>query len=752
VAIGIINDGTSVANFELDAAQLVRNTVGLAVFDYTGTAHPGTMVGSTIQGGTLPGTSTLSSLGVSGATKGSIGVYLDANDDGSASTLVTGITMGNVSFGQNIILGLDLGIRARNSSFELHNTRFESIDAYNAGLDNGIGVLAFCNGSVTSADIRLGGGGALDNEFDDCVQGIFVKNYNNVRIARNQFLGTSGDFERGIEVEGVLSDGLVQNNDLDDFTDFGIRAINNDGADDIAIRNNLLDGTTSGNQYGIIGVEVTGSSFTNYDVRDNSVHTVPRGIFLQNVENPVVEGNDLVVESATPPISYGIRLENGLNAEVRQNGIDGNCSFSTSCTDQVAGIFAEASEGVLYAENNATNCRFGFYILDHSGTSNAVCNTIEDSEFGFHFDNVNTLSGVAGFGPVEQLGSVDSLASDNQWGPDSVQNRTHCIGSLAECDDIDWFYRALGSTPVDQTVHVDMEFVTVDRNTNAGGSPNDVDPQDVVTTINPCSLVARLSGDSIVRVPSHAYIVDEVDALIDAVMLDPTELPWSLQRYIELAGYRGLEDARLDFLKAYTMLPALDAAIQDIHHKDFMAAQSALTNVSAGPDHERASLEVLSLFLEAARHHQTSIDTGASPLRLPADFLTEAQMVLLDSLVSAPYDQTGEAKFMARALRWQRDYGQGTPSYKTYSKDQEQDWLTVHPNPATAWVTVKTDGRALGTIHLYNAMGSLILRQDGCTGMLQCRIQLPGGTEGMHFLQSKDGSGNRVSIPLILLP
>jgi hypothetical protein len=106
---------------------------------------------------------------------------------------------------------------------------------------------------------------------------------------------------------------------------------------------------------------------------------------------------------------------------------------------------------------------------------------------------------------------------------------------------------------------------------------------------------------------------------------------------------------------------------------------------------------------------------------------------------------------MARALRWQRDYGRGTPSLKTNAQEEEQDWLTVHPNPATAWVTVKTDGRALGTIRLFNAMGSQVLRQDGCMGMLQCRIQLPSGTEGMHFLQSIDGSGNPVSVPLILL-
>ncbi len=752
VAVGILNDGTSVADFTLDAAQLVRNTIGLAVFDYTGTAHPGTVVGTTIQGGTLPSTSGLSALGVAGATQGSIGVYLDGNDDGSAGTLVTGITLGDVSSGQNIILGLDLGIRARNSSFELRNTRLESIDAYNAGLDNGIGVLAFCNGSVTSADIRLGGGSVLDNAFDECVQGVFVKNYNNVRIVRNRLEGGSGNFERGIEVEGTLTGALVQNNDLDDFTDFGIRAINNDGADDIAIRDNLLDGTTSDNQIGIIGVEITGSTFTNYDVRDNEVYTVPRGIFLQNVENPVVEGNDLVIEAATPTVNYGIRLENGLNAEVRQNGIDGNCAFPGSCTDQVAGIFAEASEGVLYAENHVGQCRYGFYILDHSGTSNAVCNTIEDSEFGFHFDNVNTLSGVAGFGPVEQLGATSGLASDNQWGPDSVQNRTHCING-AECDSIDWFYRAVGSSPVDQFVNVDMEFVSIDANTSVPSLPIwDVDPQDVVTTINPCSLVARLSGDSIVRVPSHAYIVEEVDAMIDAAMLDPTELPLTLQRYIEMAGYRDLEDARLDFLRGYTLVPELEAVFRDIHQKDFDAAQATLAGVIAGPDHERALVDIWNVFLEAARHHQTSIDTGASPLRLPADCLTEAQMDLLDSVASAPYEQTGEAKFMARALRWQRDYGRGTPSLKTNAQEEEHDWLTVHPNPATAWVMVKTDGRALGTIRLYNAIGGLVLRQDGCTGMLQCRIQLPSGTEGMHFLQSIDGSGNRVSIPLILLP
>ena len=747
VAVASLNDGTSVADFTLDDANLFNNTVGLAVFDYSGTAHPGTMVGTVIAGGNLPSTSALSVLGLSGATHSSIGIYFDGNDDGNSGTWTQGITIGDAALAENLLIDLDLGIRARNSTIQVGNTQFEEINAYNAGLDNSIALLAFCNGSVTSADIRIGNGTGIDNEFVNCVHGVFVKDYNNARIVQNE-MTSSGDFERGIEVEGIGTAMLVQNNDIAGFSDFALRAINNDGADIVALRDNELNGNTSGNQIAIIALEVTSSLFTDYDVRDNMISNVPRGIFLLNVENPIVEGNDIGVEAATPLVSYGIRLENGLNAEVRENTIDGNCSFAGSCTDDVAGILAEASEGVLYAANKVLACQFGFYILDFSGTSNAVCNEMEDCEFGFHFDDVTT-GAISGFGPVEQVGSTAGLASDNSWDPGLTANRTNCINNT-DGDDIDWYYRGVGSTPAPSN-EVNMVFVTPDVNTDFTLA-TDVDPSAVLTAINPCGLSPRLDGDTIIRTPSHVYITSTVASALDVAVTVPTDFPLSVYRYLELAQYRAVDDPRIQNLRNATNLDVLASAIDAFFHGDMDLGNSILENVIPVNEQEDAQVEVLFLLSSSSQLGNISEATSIAPWVSLVDFLTPSEQSELETIANGDYSIFGKAKFMARALLVERDY-ERTPSPNRISALYvDQPWLNVTPNPATAWLRLETDGRKLGEVFLYDLSGRIVLQSSNCRSIEQCNMTLPASISGWHILEGVDEAGNTIRIPVIINP
>ncbi len=721
---------TSYGDVTINNASFIENYRGMLFGSYTAGLHPASIVGSAFLGGyptALP----------TGAptTYGSIGIQvLGVSDGGSPSTL--GLSVGSPSGTRNLFENLDRGILATNSTLLVRNCEFKSIFDVNPPL-TGIGILGTING-LSTPDMLIGTSVSGANAFGDCQTGIRLIGFDEVKISDNDFGLATGDFEAGIEIYDNLMEIVVESNEIMNFSGVGIYLEDN-APSTINIRENVLSSTESGCTItGVEIVEPTATGSVSYAVRDNIIDSVQMGIRATNTEDIEISDNQITFtqpSGCSGGLAFGIRVEGATNGLMEGNTVSGLCS---SCTNpEIIGLAARNSPGVLFADNIAALCGYGFLVADDCLEGNAVCNTITNCNKGFGFQSVAIGEE---FGPVEYVSSPGD-PSDNAWFPATTANRTHTF-VVTDGGLMSWFYRGAGSTPPAGTEH------DASINNSAASTSFVVIPSDVPnTTIDLCGQTMRSSGSSVSQF-AHASIPASILAVLQQ---DSAANSVSDQSYtfLQTAKLRGLTDPVVVYLLTKTNIDALDAVEQYIREKDWVGAANLLASLSPINDQEQVQIDVLAILLEG-KQNQAGAFNGSAPRVV--SYIESSQIAELQAIANLDASGRRVPVLMAQAILGQSNWSvESFEERLSAPQTSTLERLDVYPNPTSGVFTVQAS-EAIDLLQVFNAFGQLILQESNQgTGNLQ-QILLRNAEPGIYWIKARIAStGHTLTSVLVLV-
>ena len=670
---------TSTGDVTLDDANLIQNETGIFFGAYAAGVHPATITGTTIDGG-YP-TALPSGLG---ATYGQVGIFVgDVNDGGTPISL--GLQIGSGSASANTIKNLAVGINGVNSTLLVQNCDFENIiQAASFTSSPGRGIWGIMKGPVTTADMRIGTTTAGANTFTDCDYGVDLSEFDYVKIGDNTFGESTGDFQRGIWVRESYNTVIIEDNDMEDFSDEGILVEDNGGAT-MNIRDNTITGTGVGcEQIGIDVVETAGTGSVTFAVRDNVISGVATGISAINAEgieiksttpaSPIQDIEFTQPSGCSGDLAMGIRIEDCDGALIEYNTINGQC---TSCNNnEIAGIGVRRSVDTYLNGNYVELAGFGILIAQNCDEGNANCNTLDNCRYGFGFQD-NTFD----FGPVEYEGSPGE-PSDNAWFPAATADRSIAFASAdAGAVNLPWYYRAAGSTPAPGTEH------DASINNSIGGGGTMLSPTSIVSTIDLCGSTMRLAEGSY-------------------------ENPTPAARTTQGASYELLyanyfigHNAVLMDSAVSTSIPVFHDMVDSINAKGFLSAAAAYS--SLGPINSMEEDIADAMYLASKARYRRFIDTTQAQEILAA-YLSLAEVAYLETLAWSPYEESGKASSIASAIlgisTWRIDSISLRKGNALVTTDVPQPLLAIFPNPASNLLRIEWTG-GVDWINLYNSNG-----------------------------------------------
>ena len=728
-AVQIETPASSSNVFRFEDVSFIDNYRGIFVEEWTGGQHPAEIHGVTFKGvNALPTGSptTYSSIGIQAE---------DVGDAGSPTTL--GLLVGDPSELENTFENLDIGVDVVNSTVLVQNSTFIDIDKVNSALNLGIAVRGVIDDASTTNDLYVGTSSTRACTFEDCRNGVQADGYDKVKISDNEFGRNDDVFSRAILVQNTLNDVVIADNSIDDFKDYGIRALDNEDAE-LSIRDNIISSAAISASCDVTGIKVHESSGTGavtFEIKDNVIDGVQIGIELANTETIQVEGNDIDIsqQSCSSTNVFGITAWACDDATIQSNRVGSDCS-GTPCTDEeFFGIFSLGSVGILFRANKAFDLGWGIAVKDDNGDGNAVCNAMRNCKYGFGFNSV-----AAGeFGPVEYVDDPGE-PSDNRWYAESTANRTRCENA-SDCDDIYWYYRDGSSTPPGGAM---SKFDAGIGNSATSGGTIMLFP---VTSTNDTSC----NGAWAWKMPnwgsdlhSHTNIDERMKYLLDSTAnASPASMSNVVYSYLELAHLRMQDELLVTDLLPYTNILELDSAETFLQAEELSKAEAVLMDIDPINDREALKLAVLWAIQQAKENRSASGFYSGSPLPIGLEpFLDTMSYGIVDSIALLEPGPRGDAVIMARTIldRLKVEWPSGTNRIGETSSSL----MELYPNPARDEVYIRVQDEApLESVSVIDLTGRLLIseRIEDCRG--PCGISVDVLVSGVYIITIRQSNG-----------
>ena len=617
----------------------------------------------------------------------------------------------------------------------MRNNDFFEIKKVNSSLNLGIAIRAVIDdATVTTADCFVGTSATAANSFEDCRYGIMADGFDEVDISENTLDLDDGPFVRGIYVLNTINSAEISANTVTDFTDYGIKAEDNDETILDILDNTVSSVSTSASCdiTAIIVTEATGVDVT-FEIHGNIIDDVQIGIDVLNAETVIVEENIINFEqpgTCSGEEAFGIRTQNCDDNIIRDNTIDGGCS---SCTNlDIVGIGVATSPGTLIRANLVEDCGMGVLLGGDCADGNAVCNELTNCYTGFFFKDVDDDE----FGPVEHVSSAGEI-SDNKWSVAGTANRTYQNGASTIGNTLNWYYRDTGTT-YDASLN----------NSGAGSFPA-ITFNSVSTSLDPCGFFVRLS-DWGSEDHSRTTISTSFQTLLDSIDASgaPSNMPSVAYSYLALAHLREqMETVILDLL-GHTNIAELDEIESALQEEDLVETSVLLRSISTTMEREILKKTILGIILSAKEHRllQEFQTTDTVPRTL-ANFLSTKQLATVDSIASLDAERTGDAVYMARAIlgRTDLEIDEHVDRLNSALESLEPASIQSFPNPVIQSVTVTAEVLPLIELALHDANGRLLISRKLHSDWMST-LDLGMLSNGMYLIRAKHSDGTYSSL------
>jgi|GEM_PF-946859 len=744
---------TGAAEFDVRNSFLRFNETGIVLNDFAAGPYPGIVYNTHFQGGAMPSMTPPYSLrGVSASDIDPLtGPGLQIGELTSTTT-------------PNLFTDLEYGIQVFNTTLEVFNSEFESIQDL-SGLGTGYAVFA-PDRSPGSYYLGVGffvgsGSAVLGNTMKDCLHGVYVTGYETVVINNNTMTAPSDSFRTGIIVERTRLEISVLNNEIRQFGKLGILLDDNPGLGggpslNGAVSNNLIRGENLKTK--AIFVD---QYFGGLTMKQDTIDRVWRGIGIQSSDG-VFNIRDNQVDFRYPGSvvtsepAAGIYVLSSDEALLLRNTISGNCPVPAGggpcnaysvANSRVRGIQLNQTFNTRVYNNNIQYAGAGVYVQGPNFEGNMVCNDFFDNYTAVLWDNLPTDGfGVTGGGTysnrVQGLGTVAPYEdwSENTFTssvPSPPPFRSWSING-ADAGSVDWFYQ---SAP-------NYDF--------PGGTIGSIVPStslspSIGSSTNICSLL-RLAGDADTILTqqnsSESENQEALDATIRSQLSDLNEEDF----YHQLVAWYHMELSSpvMDSLLSLTSIREIDQAQSMWLAGDLDALDGLMAGVNPVNSHESLIKHVWEIKAGTARTAMSSSISLSTP---PHSLFSSEDLAQLSAIALDTLSGHTQARYMAQSMlnwsllddRWVFEEAQE----RIASLPSINQRVKVYPNPTKGLLTVQSDDGIIA-IRVYSMIGDLVHQVIGFAN-LSVTIDLGHLPKGGYTLQILH-SDSKSSTVKVLLP
>lgn len=335
-----------------------------------------------------------------------------------------------------------IGIKAYKSYLTVENNYIHDLLATgDVGLDPPQTGIAVKGVSGTDYELIVGHDDVLPdlyNKIYNCRVGIYCKQHVNLIAYSNEIGGAVAStdatwvMEEGIHIENNCNKIEIEKNQIYNFDLYGIYESNNNGsALNRIVLNTIVETaiyTDDINPYGIF-VQEDVAVVDNLLIQRNTMHDLQTCIYVQNVNEAVIEGNDLhFLQYDVMLWAYGVRLFQCEDPKVKGN-------FSTHDTwvplgTPLRSFLLEDCPVAMVSENHAQYVNGGIVVKgNNSDDANFWCNQLDNAWHGFHFWNVGGTPTSAPIAGTVENGLLSGYPSDNYFFPEETDYQLWINGS-----------------------------------------------------------------------------------------------------------------------------------------------------------------------------------------------------------------------------------------------------------------------------------------------------------------------------------
>ena len=711
---------TGAAEFDVRNSFLRFNETGISLTNFTGGPYPGIVYNTHFQGGSMPSMSPPYS--INGVKAGDIdpvtGPGLQIGELTSTTT-------------PNLFTDLEYGIQVFNTTLEVFNSEFESIQDL-SGLGTGYAVFAADRtpGSYyLGVGFYVGSGSAfVGNTMKDCLHGVYVTGYETVVINNNTMTAPTDSFRTGITVERTRLEISVLNNEIRQFGKLGILLDDNPGLGggtgvDAAVSNNVIRGENRKTK-AIFVDELVGSIMGGITMKGNVIDRVWRGIGVQSSAG-TINSRDNVVDfrypgtGVTSEPAAGIYVLSSAEALLLRNTISGNCPVPsgggpcnsyTVANAKVRGIQLNQTFKTAIYNNDIQYSGAGVYVQGPNFEGNMVCNDFFDNYTAVLWDNLPTDGfGVTTDGSAiftNRVQGLGTLAPHEDWSENTFTSsvptpppfRSWSING-ADAGSVDWFYQ---SAPT-----FDFPGGTIGLVSLTALAPTVGDPTIVCSTL----LLADTSeGSETIGYTELTVSEEELNNMIRA----RTSTGDLEDIYAQLSAWHqiGLSSAVLDSLLNLTSIREFEQVQSFWLEGDLVAIEAKLATINPAVPLETLLKKVWEIQLAATQTGSSSSGTYAFSTDLlfsPID-REVLQAIALDTVSSHT-----QAMYKAQSLlEWSILGDRWLPieeESRIASLTGKSSPVKLYPNPAQHSATIES-GQPIATIKLYDLKGLLVKEAD----------------------------------------
>jgi hypothetical protein len=351
---------------------------------------------------------------------------------------------------KNVFRNMDYGIYGLRSSITAQNNEFIMVNNPNTlgcktcpcPIGTGICAEGQQGNPVT---VTVGGSPAATNRFQDCGNGVFVRNYVNLYATDNQFTTISNEV---ISVLNAPNGSITIRNNIFDYWAMGIAISNIPGAFATIDANQFNYTTTlppSGPQpYSFTAIRVQNVFPQNSSlfIQNNDIKRIRLGIVVTNVNGAVITNNNPIWFTAnitaTSPKHYGIWTQNSRSVLIRDNFIKRLSPDPTSSLiDITQGIRLEKCITSTVEDNTVQRMGSGIRCVGNNGSSRLACNLLDRCYYGFKMGENNAATDIG-----TQL--TNGQATGNYWIDNPYANAFRIEGAVTPSG-TNWFSGATGN-------------------------------------------------------------------------------------------------------------------------------------------------------------------------------------------------------------------------------------------------------------------------------------------------------------------
>lgn len=368
-------------------------------------------------------------------------------------TDVPGINVGIAGAGKlNTFDNMDVGIRSIRSNVSVRNDKFKNIkqNAACPALPAPCPVIAaiWATGvpkSILSYSLIVGTTSTsanMNNNFEDCTNGIIAEDNVSVEIRNNNFKNILGGLlipSNAIKVQRSTAGNMhtISGNSFSKFST-GIWMLQNSRSTVIAANNFNVSIPVTGDDGGV-AIKYQSAiplllAFPSVIISDNTIVRTRTGIWLtNNLANtyPTVTNNYISYSGSMNGNRIGILIENS-EPTVDMNTISASGNPGSADANNLVGIYLKMSPQTIITNNSVNRMGTGILCFGNSDMSTLQCNIMNKC-----FRGVSLFTAKIG----DQ--GVSNTPSDNQWTNTSSSN-VRIFGNLQGTPPF-WYYRATPS-------------------------------------------------------------------------------------------------------------------------------------------------------------------------------------------------------------------------------------------------------------------------------------------------------------------